>query len=276
MTAPFRGQIVYTPSGKAREYAELACNLRRGCSHGCLYCYVPQILHMTREDFHAAHQPKTMALRKLELDCAELQTLYGAACPPIHFEFTADPYPHNGVAEDWKLTRDALQIVKAHGLNFTILTKGGLTAAQDLDLYGPGDRFGQTVIFNYEQARAQYEPGAARIDSRDEAANWAFTAGIYTWISLEPVVDHEQALGVIRRFQRWGCAFKIGPLNHMTLPGLPLVDPLAFVGEAVPLLQETGCRWMLKQGAFREAAAELNLPWWGPQSDEEWRKEIGA
>ena len=31
--------VIYEPKGRAREYSELACNLYRGCTHGCRYCY---------------------------------------------------------------------------------------------------------------------------------------------------------------------------------------------------------------------------------------------
>ena len=31
--------IIYEPKGAAREYAELALNPYRGCTHRCIYCY---------------------------------------------------------------------------------------------------------------------------------------------------------------------------------------------------------------------------------------------
>jgi len=31
--------IIYEPKGAAREYAELALNVYRGCVHRCIYCY---------------------------------------------------------------------------------------------------------------------------------------------------------------------------------------------------------------------------------------------
>ena len=30
---------IYEPSGRAREYGELAVNIYTGCNHGCSYCY---------------------------------------------------------------------------------------------------------------------------------------------------------------------------------------------------------------------------------------------
>lgn len=34
------GRVIYSPKGKAREYAENAANFYVGCSNGCTYCYL--------------------------------------------------------------------------------------------------------------------------------------------------------------------------------------------------------------------------------------------
>lgn len=263
-------KIVYPPSGKALEYSPLACNLRRGCTHGCLYCYAPGVLRMAREDFHADSTLKDDALAKLEADCAGLAAK--GDCRRILFEFASDPYQPGNLDRE---TRRALEIVKGHGLSFSVLTKGGLRATRDFDLYGPEDRFGQTVVLASEEAREQYEPGASPILHRSLAGQQAFDRGIYTWISVEPVVDAYHALRTIAEFSAWTREFRIGPLNHGPLPGLPIVSA-GFVAEAVPLLQETGRRWVFKQSWFRRCAEELSLPYWGPTNDQAWQEEIGA
>ena len=58
-------KAIYEPAGKAREYADLACNLYRGCVHGCKYCFAPAVLHMTADNFHARAQLRPGILEAL-------------------------------------------------------------------------------------------------------------------------------------------------------------------------------------------------------------------
>ena len=48
-----RLRVIYESKGAAREYAAKAVTLYRGCGHGCIYCYVPGVLRMTRADWAA-------------------------------------------------------------------------------------------------------------------------------------------------------------------------------------------------------------------------------
>ena len=43
--------IIYAPAGQAGEYSALAANPYRGCGHKCAYCYVPNVLRMSRTEF---------------------------------------------------------------------------------------------------------------------------------------------------------------------------------------------------------------------------------
>ena len=43
----------------------------------------------------------------------------------------------------------------------------------------------------------------------------AHKAGLYTWVSLEPVIDPDQALNLIRKAHKYVRFWKVGKLNHM-------------------------------------------------------------
>lgn len=38
------GRVIYSPKGKAGEYAENAANFYVGCSNGCTYCYLRKVV----------------------------------------------------------------------------------------------------------------------------------------------------------------------------------------------------------------------------------------
>ena len=112
-------KIIYEPRGRAREFALLAANLYRGCSHGCAYCYVPQTIKEKRDVFSTKPRPRRDVLKSLEKDARK----YRGDDREILLNFTSDPYQPPDM--DLGLTRQTIEILIENGLRFTILTKGG-------------------------------------------------------------------------------------------------------------------------------------------------------
>lgn len=50
--------LIYEPTGKAREYAGLALNIYKGCTHGCRYCYAAAASRISREEYFSYPNPK--------------------------------------------------------------------------------------------------------------------------------------------------------------------------------------------------------------------------
>jgi DNA repair photolyase len=205
--------IIYEPAGKAREYSELAANFYTGCSHACKYCYCPAIMRKTLEQWSATPHARTNVLKQFERDAQR-------ATPEqkekeLLFSFMSDCYQNE---ESAFLTRQALLIVEKYGFNkVNILTKAGFRAVKDFDIFkrNTGWKFGSTIIMRNEELREQWEPGAPSIQSRYEAVKLAHEIGIFTWVSIEPVVDTEEALKVIADISPFTSFFKVGKLNHM-------------------------------------------------------------
>ena len=96
-----------------------------------------------------------------------------------------------------------------------VLTKGGKRSIGDFDILERNDwKFGSTIIFLNEKLREDWEPGAASIAERIEAVREAHRRGIFTWVSVEPVVDAGEALSVMRELREVVDLWKVGKLNH--------------------------------------------------------------
>ena len=205
-------KAIYQPAGKAFEYAALACNLRRGCEHGCLYCFAPSTLQMRKSDFHAASVPRPGILDALRREAPA----YAGSETPVLLSFTSDPYTP-AEAED-ETTRTAISILHEHDIPVHVLTKGGMRASRDFPLLtGRGCAFGTTLVFTNDPDRQHWEPGAAPVADRIEAIKLAHNLGIQTWVSVEPVIVGEQAIEVIEQLAPWVDEFRVGKLNYHPL-----------------------------------------------------------
>ena len=50
--------VIYQPKGKALEFAPLAFNPYKGCSHSCLYCFAPKATFNDRQNFYSNPEPR--------------------------------------------------------------------------------------------------------------------------------------------------------------------------------------------------------------------------
>jgi DNA repair photolyase len=198
-------KIIYSPKGRALEYADYALNLSNSCSFGCKYCYVPAVLHKDRNEFHTIDALRKDVLEKVEHDA---KLVVGKA---ILLCFTCDCY--QDIDQELQLTRKVMEIFNRYGVNWIVLTKGGTRAIRDFDLYKPGDSFGSTLTFTSTDDSRKWEPNAAIPMNRIAALNYAHKNGIKTWVSMEPVLDPEQTLELISLTHDFVDLYKVGKLN---------------------------------------------------------------
>lgn len=205
-------KVIYQPKGAALEYAPLAANLYRGCTHGCRYCYAPAVLRLKPEAFWAGCGPRTNVLDDLRKDAAKLPRGSG----PILLCFTSDPYQPQ--EEQNKITRQAIEILGEAGHKIRVLTKNGPLAVRDFDLFKKYDvEFGQTLVFDSINNRddwAQWEPGAPPTHTRMASFSAAKACHIKCWASFEPVIEPLQTLRLLREAVDFVDIVKIGKLNH--------------------------------------------------------------
>ena len=204
--------IIYAPKGQAGEYAPLATNPYRGCGHACAYCYVPSVLRMNRDDFDAGATPRPNFLALLRNDAIKYKML--SITEQVMLSFTTDPFNPFDVS----LTRPTIEIIKAHGLAFCTLTKGGNRALPFLDLYRPSrDAFATTLTSLDDAFSRKWERGAALPGDRIATLKAFHEAGVFTWVSLEPTLDTESSLAIIRETHRFVDLYKVGRANYLPM-----------------------------------------------------------
>jgi len=236
--------VLYVPKGRAREYAPLAVNHYSGCSHGCSYCYVPTIAPwkfrpQARALFHNHILPRQDVIRQLEADCRRTR----GRGQRVLLSFTSDPYQR--AEEELGLTRQVIQLLHRHHYNVQVLTKGGTRALRDLDLFTPRDAFATTMTFLSDEDSRLWEPNAALPADRISALRAFHQAGIPTWVSLEPVLDPDSALQIIRQTSSFVDLFKIGKLNHH--PMAERIDWADFATRAIGLCESCSKPYYVKR-----------------------------
>ncbi|MDY6838356.1 MAG: radical SAM protein [Thermodesulfobacteriota bacterium] len=234
--------VICETTGEAHELAPLGVRLYLdGCAYGCLYCYGHRTMRRTRQAFenHARLRPEV--LRSLDRDAEGMR----GDDREILVTFSSDPY--QPFETKWGTTRQAIQILIRHGLRVMILTKGGMRAARDFDLLETYEKskFGTSVVFTNQADASHWEPGAPPIADRIEAIRQAHGRGIKTWVCLEPVIDPDQALELIRRLHPVVGHWEVGILNYRKLPRP--VDWPQFRANAENLLGSLGADYHLKE-----------------------------
>lgn len=211
-------QTIYTPKGRAYEYAPLALNIYSGCSHHCTYCYMRPI----HERFHGAGSFDTPMYREGLLEALRNKLVYDYMDllggrkyigKTIHLCFSCDPYPAD---IDTTPTREVIKLLKEAGCHVQILTKSGRQADRDFDLLDSKDWYGVTYTGYAGDTldfHTEYEPNAAVPADRLWILEAAHRKGISTWVSCEPVMDTEDVLNLIQN-ARYIDLFRVGKLNH--------------------------------------------------------------
>lgn len=232
--------LIYAPRGQAGEYAPLASNPYRGCGHKCAYCYVPNVLRITRAEFDEGAELREDFLDKLRKEAAKYQAV--GIDEQVMLSFTTDPY-HPG--ETGATTR-ALDILAEHGLAFCTLTKGGTRALRDIDLFRPDrDAFASTLTSTDDAFSLKWERGAALPADRMEALKLFHSRGIFTWVSLEPTLDCESSLDIIKRTHEYVDLYKIGRANYLPMTGA--TDWESYTHRIVDLVNELGIKHYIKK-----------------------------
>ena len=102
-----------------------ALNPYGGCTHGCIYCYAPEVTHSEWKEWRAVRVKINIAERLAR----EIGGIYGT----IGIGTVTDPYQEP--ERRFELTRRCLEVISDHDLGINIMTKSDLVL-RDMDLIG--------------------------------------------------------------------------------------------------------------------------------------------
>ena len=91
---------------------------------------------------------------------------------------------------------------------------------------------------------------ASSVQSRLRILKTAHEMGIYTWVSMEPVIIPEEALAVIREAYDYVDYWKVGKLNH-NKEVEQSVDWAKFREDVTALLESYGGEYYIKEDLRR-------------------------
>ena len=160
-----------------RRGVEYTINLYRGCTHACVYCYAPSLVHDEREW-------GTFVDAKVDAPAILRRELRDAERAPVFLSSASDPY--QPVEARYKLTRRCLQELHAFGFPVVVLTRSPLVL-RDLDLLRRMEWVRVGCSISTAAGRA-FEPGVPPVERRLETLRRLAEEGIETWVSLAPVI----------------------------------------------------------------------------------------
>ena len=151
-----------------------------GCQHGCVYCYVPNVLRVEREDWGKfvnirRNMPKVLSkeLRNKRKGVVGISTV-------------TDPY--QPLEKKFKLTRYCLQELLKHDFPICVQTKSDLVL-RDIDLISKFSdaEVGITITTLNDNERALLEPNSSSIQKRLFALKKLKEADIKTYVFFGPI-----------------------------------------------------------------------------------------
>jgi DNA repair photolyase len=157
----------------------------------------------------------------------------------VFLSFTTDPY--QPIEEHELVTLRALHLFLEFGVNWKVLTKSML-AERDFGLYREGDEFGMSLTYSDLHDSSYYERQAASPLDRIRTLKMAKRFGIPTWASIEPVIDPDQTLELIRLSHEFVDHYKVGKINYKQSD----VDWKRFASEVIGLLESLGKSYYVK------------------------------
>jgi DNA repair photolyase len=173
---------------------DYALNPYRGCSHACVYCYAPSVIHWDKGKWGELVEVKINLLRILS---KELRMKKKGV---VGLGTVTDPY--QPAEKKYELTRRCLELLLMHDFPVCIQTKSSLVR-RDMDLLKEFSNIEVGITFTTlnDTVREKMEPVASSIKERLCTLAELQENGIKTWVFMGPlmplITDAEELLDTV-------------------------------------------------------------------------------
>jgi len=186
-----------------------------GCQHGCIYCYVPNVFKINRQEWGKFVKPKTNIPNILARELKKKKRGI------VGISTVTDPY--QPLEKKYKLTRYCLEQLKRYDYPINILTKSSLIT-RDIDII---QKFSQSAVgisisSLYPGELENFEPNSSLILDRLDALTKFSKQGIYTYICMSPLyptLSHKELPDLLKRYFSTGIKELVVDTLHLK-PGV--------------------------------------------------------
>jgi len=231
------------------EWTDYSCNIYRGCSFDCKYCYA-KLMNRRFKWVENWRKPiwdeGIIELAKKEVKKLEPGHLMVCSC--------CDPY--QPIEKQLQLTRRVLPILLGSDFHILILTKSDLVTRDYDILVGHGNvSVGFTITSLSHQP--DWEPYAPSPRRRINALKRAYYAELRTYVSIEPWIPVvTNPIEIIEELHPWVDFWILGPLNYQPVPCSYYAIELPRV---INVLEKLGANYRIKRDLQELAAEDVHI-----------------
>jgi len=182
---------------------DYALNPYRGCAHGCLYCYAPDVIK-AGDDWGSWVEARTNISRALKKEIS------GIGRAKIGLATVTDPY--QPAEERLGLTRACIEVIAQSDAALMLMTKSPL-AKRDFDVLHKVKRleFCVTITTLDEELAKVMEPGAPSPSARLRLLTEASAEGFSTCAMVSPLLvsteqPEKELSQMVEKLSKAGCA----------------------------------------------------------------------
>jgi len=159
---------------------DYSLNPYAGCQHACVYCYVPSVMHLRRDEWGKAVSAKVNIPSLLHQEMKKRQRGI------VGISTSTDAY--QPVERKYELTRKCMMVLARHDWPVDILTKSDMVLRDvDVLLRLSDVRVGFTIPTLNDESRRLLEPHAPSIERRLAALRKCTKRGLRTYVFCGPL-----------------------------------------------------------------------------------------